>query len=291
VAPSVGAAGEQGRDRHRRGAGQEIAFLCRRYSAQKAKDMGLINAVVPDDQLDTEVMRWADELLTLSPRYLEITKVSSNTLWNQHRDAYMHGVFLLTQAIGSYDMIEVRGRSWRSARPASRAARRSRATARVRVQAPERDAMADDDPTTASGIPLRPVYGPDDLDPARAAARASRPGEPPFLRGANPRMYRGKPWRIFQLSGCGSPEDLDRRLHFLLEQGETGFIMKRDRVTNDHLYDIDHPEVEARREDVGQTGAMLPPCRRGPRNDSRRAASKCSPLVRHPSTSSTRRGA
>jgi methylmalonyl-CoA mutase N-terminal domain/subunit len=70
-------------------------------------------------------------------------------------------------------------------------------------------------------------------------------------------MYRGKPWRIFQLSGYGSPEDLNRRLHFLLEQGETGFIMKRDRVTNDHLYDVDHPEVEARREDVGQTGAVL----------------------------------
>ena len=86
--------------------GKEIAFLCRRYSAQEAKDMGLINAVVPDDQLDAEVMRWADELLALSPRYLEITKVSSNTLWNQHRDAYMHGVALLTQAVGSYDMIE-----------------------------------------------------------------------------------------------------------------------------------------------------------------------------------------
>jgi methylmalonyl-CoA mutase N-terminal domain/subunit len=33
--------------------------------------------------------------------------------------------------------------------------------------------------------------------------------------------------------------------------------MKRDRVTNDHLYDVDHPEVMARREDVGQTGAVL----------------------------------
>jgi enoyl-CoA hydratase/carnithine racemase len=85
---------------------KEIAFLCRRYGAVEAKEMGLVNAVVPDDQLEVEVMKWAEELLALSPRYLEITKVSSNTLWNQHRDAYMHGMALLTQAIGSYDMIE-----------------------------------------------------------------------------------------------------------------------------------------------------------------------------------------
>jgi enoyl-CoA hydratase/carnithine racemase len=85
---------------------KEIAFLCRRYSAEQAKEIGLINAVVPDNQLEDEVMRWAEELLALSPRYLEITKVSSNTLWNQHRDAYVHGMALLTQAIGSYDMIE-----------------------------------------------------------------------------------------------------------------------------------------------------------------------------------------
>ena len=43
-------------------------------------------------------------------------------------------------------------------------------------------------------------------------------------------MYRAKPWRIFQLSGYGSPEEMAERLQFLLEQGETGFIMKRDRV-------------------------------------------------------------
>jgi enoyl-CoA hydratase/carnithine racemase len=85
---------------------KEIAFLCRRYSATQAQEMGLVNAVVPDDRLEAEVTMWADELLALSPRYLEITKVSSNSSWNQHRDAYMHGMALLTQAIGSYDMIE-----------------------------------------------------------------------------------------------------------------------------------------------------------------------------------------
>jgi len=110
---------------------------------------------------------------------------------------------------------------------------------------------------TRSGIPLAPVYGPDAIPPERARELAAPPGAPPFLRGAYPEMYRAQPWRIFQLSGYGSPEEMAARLRFLLAQGETGFIMKRDRVTNDHLYDLDHPEVVARREDVGQSGAVL----------------------------------
>lgn len=110
---------------------------------------------------------------------------------------------------------------------------------------------------THSGIPLRPVYGPDDVPSAIRDASRSLPGEPPFVRGAYPDMYRAKPWRIFQLSGFGSPEELNARLRFLLQSGETGIIMKRDRVTNDHLYDPDHPAVLARREDVGQTGCVL----------------------------------
>ncbi len=106
-----------------------------------------------------------------------------------------------------------------------------------------------------SGRLLKPVYTADDL-PSDINPLAV-PGRAPFLRGAYDGMYRTKPWRIFQLSGYGSPEDMARRLRFLLQQGETGFIIKRDRVTNDHLYDVDHPEVLARREDVGQTGAVL----------------------------------
>jgi methylmalonyl-CoA mutase N-terminal domain/subunit len=114
-----------------------------------------------------------------------------------------------------------------------------------------------DQPTTRSGIPLALTYGDADVSEAWREALAAPPGEPPFLRGAYPEMYRAQPWRIFQLSGYGSPEEMAERLRFLLAQGETGFIMKRDRVTNDHLYDADHPEVVARREDVGQTGTVL----------------------------------
>jgi len=85
---------------------KEIAFMCRRYPAKEALEMGLINAVVPNDQLEEEVTRWADELLNMSPRYLEIAKISSNVWWNQCRDNYLSGLAMLVQAIGSHDMIE-----------------------------------------------------------------------------------------------------------------------------------------------------------------------------------------
>jgi methylmalonyl-CoA mutase N-terminal domain/subunit len=110
-------------------------------------------------------------------------------------------------------------------------------------------------PTTSSGIPLKAVYGPTDLPPASDLDAA--PGERPFRRGAYPQMYRSKPWRIFQLSGFGNPEDEGERIRFLLEHGETGFIMEHDRNIADHLYDLDHPDVVARKEDVGMVGAAI----------------------------------
>jgi methylmalonyl-CoA mutase N-terminal domain/subunit len=110
---------------------------------------------------------------------------------------------------------------------------------------------------TSSGIPRKALYGPDDLARISTPERPGTAGEPPYLRGAYPLMYRTKPWRIFQLSGFGNPEDEGERIRFLLNHGETGFIMEHDRNTADHLYDVDHPEVTARREDVGLVGAVI----------------------------------
>jgi 2-ketocyclohexanecarboxyl-CoA hydrolase len=85
---------------------KEVSFLCRKYSAREALAMGWINAVVEDDALEDEVERWAAELAKMSPRYLEMTKASSNAFWNLLRDAYVQGIGMLTQAIGSHDMTE-----------------------------------------------------------------------------------------------------------------------------------------------------------------------------------------
>ena len=117
--------------------------------------------------------------------------------------------------------------------------------------------MTEHDRTTASGIPLRSAYGPDHVPVGAGEAAAVLPGQPPFARGGWAEGYRTKPWRIFQLSGHGNPEDERKRILFLLDQGETGFIMEHDRNTADHLYDVDHPEVAERREDVGRTGAVI----------------------------------
>jgi naphthoate synthase len=57
---------------------REIWYLCRRYSAAEALDMGLVNAVVPQEQLETEVMSWAGELLQRSPTALRFLKHAFN---------------------------------------------------------------------------------------------------------------------------------------------------------------------------------------------------------------------
>jgi 2-ketocyclohexanecarboxyl-CoA hydrolase len=57
---------------------REMWFLCRRYTAAEALAMGLVNAVVPPDQLDAEVQRWCEEIAELSPTALAIAKRSFN---------------------------------------------------------------------------------------------------------------------------------------------------------------------------------------------------------------------
>jgi len=57
---------------------REIWYLCRRYSAQEALEMGLCNVVVPHDQLDAEVDKWCREILERSPTALAIAKRSFN---------------------------------------------------------------------------------------------------------------------------------------------------------------------------------------------------------------------
>lgn len=57
---------------------REIWYLCRRYSAQEACDMGLVNKVVPDDQLDAEVRQWCDEINEKSPTAIALAKKSFN---------------------------------------------------------------------------------------------------------------------------------------------------------------------------------------------------------------------
>jgi 2-ketocyclohexanecarboxyl-CoA hydrolase len=57
---------------------REMWYLCRRYSAQEALEMGLVNKVVPEDQLDAETDAWCAELVQRSPTAIAIAKRSFN---------------------------------------------------------------------------------------------------------------------------------------------------------------------------------------------------------------------
>src|SRR3977135_3905821 len=94
--------------------------------------------------------------------------------------------------------------------------------------------------TTISGVPIEPVYGPEDLE---QGADIGAPGEFPYTRGIHRDMYRGKPWTVRQFSGFASPEETNRRYHYLLAQGQTGLSVAFDLPTL-MGYDAGHPLSE-----------------------------------------------
>ncbi len=57
---------------------RELWYLCRQYNAQQALDMGLVNAVVPVDQLEAEGIQWAGEILEKSPLAIRCLKSAFN---------------------------------------------------------------------------------------------------------------------------------------------------------------------------------------------------------------------
>lgn len=57
---------------------REIWFLCRKYNAQEALGMGLVNKVVPLESLEDEYVAWAEEMMQLSPLALRMIKAGLN---------------------------------------------------------------------------------------------------------------------------------------------------------------------------------------------------------------------
>ncbi|MGH2812890.1 MAG: acyl-CoA mutase large subunit family protein [Actinomycetota bacterium] len=106
---------------------------------------------------------------------------------------------------------------------------------------------------TDSGIEIRPVYGPHDLEGWDVESNLGAPGEYPFTRGIYPTMYRGRLWTMRQYSGFGSAEQTNRRFKFLLERGQTGLSVAFDLPTQ-MGYDSDHPRALG---EVGGTGVAI----------------------------------
>jgi methylmalonyl-CoA mutase N-terminal domain/subunit len=119
-------------------------------------------------------------------------------------------------------------------------------TARDRIPAadsPSTTSPESEDATSArhrtlSGIPLQTVYTRRDL-PEESDGRES-PGEFPFTRGIHADMYRGRLWTMRMFAGFGTPEDTNRRFHYLLQHGQTGLSTAFDMPTL-MGYDPDHP--------------------------------------------------
>jgi methylmalonyl-CoA mutase N-terminal domain/subunit len=103
---------------------------------------------------------------------------------------------------------------------------------------------------TASGIPVERLYGPTERDYEQSLGF---PGEPPFTRGVQPTMYRGRLWTMRQYSGYASAEESNRRFRYLLDQGQTGISVAFDLPTQIG-YDADAPEAEG---EVGKVGVSI----------------------------------
>ncbi len=106
---------------------------------------------------------------------------------------------------------------------------------------------------TGSGIPVKPLYTQDDLgdhDPLRAEGF---PGEPPYTRGIQPTMYRGRLWSVRQYAGYGTARDANQRFHYLLDHGQPGLSVAFDLPTQ---MGLDSDDARSAGE-VGQVGVAI----------------------------------
>jgi len=110
--------------------------------------------------------------------------------------------------------------------------------------------------TTISGILVRPLYTPIDLEERKwdYLKDLGFPGEYPFTRGIYPNMYRGRFWTFRQYSGFGSAEETNDRYLKLLSSGQTGLSVAFDLPTQLGL-DPDDPIAEP---EVGKVGVSVP---------------------------------
>jgi methylmalonyl-CoA mutase N-terminal domain/subunit len=85
--------------------------------------------------------------------------------------------------------------------------------------------------TTISGEPIDMLYTPAEVKTIDYDNDIGLPGEFPFTRGIHETMYRGKLWTMRQFAGFGTPEDSNKRFHYLLANGQTGLSVAFDLPT------------------------------------------------------------
>ncbi len=107
--------------------------------------------------------------------------------------------------------------------------------------------------TTVSGVPIKPLYTPDDLRGFEHDSDLGYPGQFPFTRGVHASMYRGRLWTMRQFAGFGTPRQTNERFKFLLEKGQTGLSTAFDLPT---LMGLDSDDPRAAGE-VGRLGVAV----------------------------------
>jgi methylmalonyl-CoA mutase, N-terminal domain len=105
---------------------------------------------------------------------------------------------------------------------------------------------------TTYGAALPPSYS-DDGVYREAVERLGLPGEPPYTRGVQPTMYRGRLWTMRQYAGFGTAEETNARFRYLLEHGQTGLSVAFDLPTQ-MGHDADDPQVAG---EVGKVGVSI----------------------------------
>src|SRR5260370_12734424 len=105
---------------------------------------------------------------------------------------------------------------------------------------------------SASGLPLKRVYTPEDIA-VTPFDEIGLPGQYPYTRGPYPTMYRGRNWTMRQIAGYGTGEDTNKRFQYLLAQGQTGLSVDFDMPTL-MGYDSDDPRSLG---EVGREGVAI----------------------------------
>jgi len=110
-------------------------------------------------------------------------------------------------------------------------------------------------PPGSAGVDADDLYDAETLealgfDPARDLGL---PGMPPFTRGVQPNMYRGRLWTMRQYAGFGTAEESNARYHYLLKQGQTGLSVAFDLPTQMGR-DSDHALAQG---EVGRVGVAI----------------------------------
>lgn len=104
-----------------------------------------------------------------------------------------------------------------------------------------------------SGISVKAVYGPEDLEKQDAVQEIGQPGEFPFTRGIHPLMYRSRPFTMRQYAGFGTPSETNKRFKFLIENGQNALNVAFDLPTQMGLDSSDPMSVG----EVGRVGMAV----------------------------------